>query len=575
ARQQRDGINHLRTFDNISECEQCIRQITKEKVVLIVAGRAGLELVPRIHDLPHLSACYVFCQDREGNEQWAKQYNKIHGVFVDRSKPVAKIEQDQKARTKTEDGGSVSVITSGSHSFETRNAVFMWFQLFIEVLLRMHHKSNDRQEIFDICKNSYNNNKKEMKIIDEFEKNYKAENAIWWYTLESCFYKVLNKALRVQDFDMLFALRFFITDIAKQIKTEHENVIRTSKERNKIRVHRLQAFANDELELMKKNIGEFLSMNSFLSTSHKRSMAVRFARTSRKTNENQRIIFEIEIDPHLQTKAFANIAPMSAIKTEDEVLIMVGALFRIEKVIEDVNAELWIAHVSLATTIGEIADLDSLGKILIEMGEHEQARKCYKRMLNEAQLAGGNAELGLGRINILCRQADEGLQHLKDALIVKERLLGQNHADVGEIHTWLGTLNWYVRRDLDQALASLKEAIKIQEATLSPDSLPLALTYSNIADTYESMGNYDLGLEYHMKALEIRKRALPENHPHIAEAFNNVGTLYEHKGNYTEALEYFEKSMKIKQKVVPPTHEEYSVTATNIERLKKKMQKQH
>ncbi|CAF5133542.1 unnamed protein product, partial [Rotaria magnacalcarata] len=33
----RQVINHLRTFDNISECEQCIRQITKEKVVLIVA----------------------------------------------------------------------------------------------------------------------------------------------------------------------------------------------------------------------------------------------------------------------------------------------------------------------------------------------------------------------------------------------------------------------------------------------------------------------------------------------------------------------------------------------------------
>ena len=58
----------------------------------------------------------------------------------------------------------------------------------------------------------------EMKIIDEFEKNYKPENAIWWYTRESCFYRMMNKALRVQDFDMLFALRFFITDIAKQIK---------------------------------------------------------------------------------------------------------------------------------------------------------------------------------------------------------------------------------------------------------------------------------------------------------------------------------------------------------------------
>ncbi|CAF4339031.1 unnamed protein product [Rotaria socialis] len=503
--------------------------------------------------------------------------NWIHDLFVDRSKLVARIEQDQKARTKTEAGSSISVITSGSQSLETRNAIFMWFQLFIEVLLRMNHKSDDREEILNMCKNSYKGNKKEMKIIDDFEKNYKAENAIWWYTLESCFHKILNKALRVQDFDTLFALRFFIADIAKQIKDEHKKFIRTSANRHKIRVYRGQTISNDELELMKKSTGEFLSINSFLSTSHKRSVAVNFARTSHKTHENQRIIFEIEIDLHLQTKAFANIAPMSAIKTEDEVFI-------------DHDAGLWIAHVSLASeedfkwketfssmkaTIGETTDLNSLEKILVEMGENEQAQKCYKRMLNEAQLASGNAELGLGRVNILCRQADEGLQHLKDALIIKERILGQNHADVGEIHTWLGTLNWYVRHDLDQALENLKKAIKIQEATLSPDSLPLALTYSNIADTYESMGNYDLGLEYHMKVLKIRKTTLPESHPHIAETFNNVGTLYEHKGNNTEALEYFEKSMEIKQKFSPPTHEEYAVTATNIERLKKKMQNQH
>ncbi|CAF4733663.1 unnamed protein product, partial [Rotaria sp. Silwood2] len=93
-----------------------------------------------------------------------------------------------------------------------------------------------------------------MKIIDEFEKAYKAENAIWWYTRESCFYRMLNKALRVQDFDMLFALRFFITDIAKHIKSEYEKFIRTGDNRNIIRVYHGQIIGNDELELMKNSI---------------------------------------------------------------------------------------------------------------------------------------------------------------------------------------------------------------------------------------------------------------------------------------------------------------------------------
>ncbi|CAF1569716.1 unnamed protein product, partial [Rotaria sordida] len=304
---------------------------------------------------------------------------QVNGVFVERAKLIDKISKDQIGRSKIEDGASISVITSGSQSLQARNAIFMWFQLFIEVLLRMHHKSNDRKEILDICKKSYKGNQQEMEIIDEFEKSYKAENAIWWYTRESCFYRMMNKALRVQDFDMLFALRFFITDIAKQIKREYEKFIRTCDNRNIIRVYRGQVIGNDELELMKNSIGEFLSMNSFLSTSRDRSIALHFAQLTPKTDDVQKIIFEIEIDPHLQTKAFADVTEISYFQNEDEVLIMLGALFRIEKVIEDKKQRIWVAHVSLASeddyhlketfsymksTIGDDTDLDSLGKIL-------------------------------------------------------------------------------------------------------------------------------------------------------------------------------------------------------------------
>ncbi|CAF3973040.1 unnamed protein product, partial [Rotaria sp. Silwood1] len=51
----RQVINHLRTFDNIDECEQYIRNITKEKVVLIVSGSLGRQIVSRLHDLPQTS----------------------------------------------------------------------------------------------------------------------------------------------------------------------------------------------------------------------------------------------------------------------------------------------------------------------------------------------------------------------------------------------------------------------------------------------------------------------------------------------------------------------------------------
>lgn len=76
-RELRQIINDLRTFDNIDQCEKYIRQITEEKVVLIVSGAFGQQIVSRIHNLPQFSACYVFCQNKKVNEEWAKQYPKV------------------------------------------------------------------------------------------------------------------------------------------------------------------------------------------------------------------------------------------------------------------------------------------------------------------------------------------------------------------------------------------------------------------------------------------------------------------------------------------------------------------
>ncbi|CAF4426444.1 unnamed protein product, partial [Adineta steineri] len=137
----------------------------------------------------------------------------VKDIFTQRSELLARITQDQIVRVLIEDSGMISIVSCNTESLESRNAMFMWFQLFIEVLFRMHHKSNARQELIDVCKEQYQNNSEELSIINEFEKTYKTKNAIWWYTRECCLYRILNKALRNQNFDLLFALRFFITDL--------------------------------------------------------------------------------------------------------------------------------------------------------------------------------------------------------------------------------------------------------------------------------------------------------------------------------------------------------------------------
>jgi tetratricopeptide (TPR) repeat protein len=384
---------------------------------------------------------------------------------------------------------------------------------------------------------------------------------------------------------MLFSFRFFITDIAKQIKHGYEEFIRTNGNRNIIRVYRGQLISIDELELMKNNIGEFLSMNSFLSTSRNRLTAIEFARISRRRDTMQAIMFEIEINPRLRSKAFADVNKTSYFQDEDEVLIMLGALFRIEKVFEDPEDQLWIARVTLASEddfhlkeifthmkgkIGDDTNLDSLGKLLLRMDENEKARKCYRRMLEETQLAVGDAQLGLGWACLRCDACDESLEHFEESLQIRQRILGENHASVGESYGFLGE-TYRRKHQYEQALIHLTQAMTIQENTLPKDSLDLAATYDMMANTYTTTEEYNLALDYYNRALKIRQAKLPSDHPQIAAIYNNIGWLHECEEDYTKALDCYRKSLEISRKTLPPTHHHVTGAENNIRRLKDRL----
>jgi len=74
----RQIINHLKTFDDQQQCHQYILSLSpQDRLVLITSGRYGRQLVPQIHQLRQLSSIYVYCMDKQANEQWAKNFTKV------------------------------------------------------------------------------------------------------------------------------------------------------------------------------------------------------------------------------------------------------------------------------------------------------------------------------------------------------------------------------------------------------------------------------------------------------------------------------------------------------------------
>lgn len=88
--------------------------------------------------------------------------------------------------------------------------------------------------------------------------------------------------------------------------------------------------SNDELKYL---TGEVISMNSFLSTTIDRTVALFYLDESSSQSKLQRVLFEIDADPGRDgVKSFADISSLSYFKEEKEVLMMLGSIYRLTEI---------------------------------------------------------------------------------------------------------------------------------------------------------------------------------------------------------------------------------------------------
>ncbi|CAF1144495.1 unnamed protein product [Didymodactylos carnosus] len=162
------------------------RKTKDDKIVLIISDEFTEMLLSTVHDLKQLFAVYVYSLTRETNQAWQMKYKK-------------KIFQDQFRRDQIENAQTSLSITERTHknlSYDVGNSI--WFQLFIDVLLRMNigEERSERLEFVEFCKQQYVGNEIQLKKIDKFEQTYDPSQALEYYIKEPFVYRILNKALR-------------------------------------------------------------------------------------------------------------------------------------------------------------------------------------------------------------------------------------------------------------------------------------------------------------------------------------------------------------------------------------------
>ncbi|CAF3763744.1 unnamed protein product [Rotaria sp. Silwood1] len=398
--QLRSIINHLVKFQDVHECEEYIKaQSSNERIVMVVSGQLGRKIVPNIHLLRQVISIYVYCMDVVAHKIWTQNYRKVKGVVVELNELIKRIQADHKIQKKMEEPLSINIFTTNTLtegvSTTGINNNFLFSQVFMDCLIRLKYTEADQKELIEFCKQKYKGNNFELSNIGEFQEHYSSENALRWYTRESFFYKTLNAALRQSDIHAIFLFRKYIADIQQQLKNRQV--------RNSIRIYRCQMISNNELETLRKSCGQFISINSFFSTSIYKDNALKFLKTPDDTENLASVLFEIDANPQMAiTRPFAALGELSEYKDEAEVLFMIGSIFRLDKVKRNDINQVWIVRMILCNDeehvlkevlmdmkekfVHDETNLLILGKFLWEMAKPNFAEKYYKRMLNQLSL---------------------------------------------------------------------------------------------------------------------------------------------------------------------------------------------
>jgi tetratricopeptide (TPR) repeat protein len=436
-------------------------------------------------------------------------------------------------------------------------------QLLINCLLRMRANVNDKDGLISIIKQIYKKNKTELKIIDEFEQTYTPELAIWWYTRDSFLSRLLNKALRTQNIDVLFLFQFFIVDIRKQL----EKLRRTSR----IIAYRSHLMSRDELNKLRNARGQYISINSFLSATMKADRALSYFE---KSDDLERVLFEIDADPRLnKDKPFANIKSYSYNKEEEEVLFMLGSIFEIVKITRSPEG---VSTVQLKLSADDSQQLDPnddnnklllFGHVLMTTGKMEEAEIYYRRLLDE--LPPDHPHLArcyeaLGAVADEKGEFNASLQLYEHALEINTKILDKQHPDIASNYNSIGEV-YRKKGDHKKAFEYYNKALDILgEKPVGKSLAKKAVCLNNIGIIYQEQQKYKEALDYYTQAFEIRKTYFPSDETSLGMSNNNIGNAHYFLGHFEDALFYYREALKIYKKTLPPKHLKFASTYNNI-----------
>ncbi|CAF1347851.1 unnamed protein product [Rotaria sordida] len=579
--------SYLKPFFDVNDCFDYIINSDIDHIILLISIDSFDEsnILNKANELIQITFLYVITSSLSLNNDVFLNNNRA--VLVNEQDLLVKLIDD--VRYCTENMTKFNIFTSpiesgkSSKDLTKQAAKFMWFQYILEILLCVPEQNAAKQELIEFCRSCYVNNQTEQDKITDFELNYRSDKAIKWYTRDSFLFRIINKVLRAENIDCIYKLRYILADIYTQLLELHCDYLQCLLDLELfpyvLKVYRGQLMSVRELDQLRRNTGHYISMNTFLSTSSDREVSVMFSGEGARRPQLESVLFEIEIQTDTCSLPYADIQKSSWNPGEEEILLALGAIFRIDSVESQDN--IWIIKLSLynqdSTGVQdahnflpdrkrhEQLSINDFAKCLDQLGESHLAAQIYANQLqSHLSLSGLDRAILLysfANCNMTCNYIDpNGLLKCYQMCVklvprpilpmfpqlgIKAASLLMDHGEYKMAHTLIIKTISMIVNEFDGTFSDEARRLKM---------LSLADLYNTLGVYHTYQYQYEDALDYFQSTIRIYKGHLRSNSNEFGRIYSNLAKLHYNQGKYSDAIEYMKKAISIYSQSLPSDH---------------------
>ena len=581
-----------------------MESIEKEKIFLIIPCS---QVSSRIMNHHQIEAIFLFSFNNDQYQYLLFDDSRIIGIYDNVDRLCSSLEERIKLMNKQLYQWNLF----DPNEYKTKDLSkqsndFLWYQLFHDVISHFSYDENARQEMIDLY---YQNNLQELNLLDEFEQNYHAKESLLLFKKNVFLHQLINRALKTKNIDQLYSLRYFLTDLINNIEHRHQQIIQSNREY--LIVYREMHLLMDELNQLRENQGQLISLKGFLMTSTVRSVS-----PSTSTNGTDLISVLFQIEFHIKELSDQIIfGEIDSLSLEETFLFDFNTTFQLEnieqieqiwmiklkvvnhgriilqKYIDDTHRQ--IEHLSLPILFGKfICDMGqwnqsinyfqclmkdshedlawiehSIGQAYQWKGQWDQARifydQAYHRIIRQNIKYSSIVLNDIGELLFHQGKYEESIDYHQSALTIQKNYFPSNHPHIATSLSNIALIH-HIRLKYDEALISYDQALTIQEEYYNHFHLDIAKTLNRIGHVLYNQRKLDQAFDYHQRAMSIYKNYYQLDHVYIASTLNHIGHILYRQEKYDESLNNLQQALTIFKQFYPSGYIDTGFTLNNI-----------